>query len=724
MLLEKTPGVLEHARKHTTLVGCGLLAAAMSPAVAQTENEGQLETIHVTDSKDVRGGYKSTTTTVGKRQLEAQELPQSITIINPQLMQDQGNTDLKSALGKAGITFQAGEGGQTEVPVIRGMHAGGDVYDDGIRGASAQFNSDTFNTESVEVLKGSSAVLFGRGASSGIINQVSKSPFIGRKAEVNLGLGNRGFRRITADINHAFNDDIAVRLNIMGEGQKSFRKPVKGKRWGIAPAVAFGLSGNTQFELGYKHEQADNFPDLGVPYRSTGTGVATAAPKAIKQNFGYNTDFENIRSDALTAKFRHQFNDRLNLSNSLRYAKTDYDLLVYAPRFNRRQTQITRALNGMKTSKYHADTWSNQTDFNAKFDTGSVRHDLLATLELTQEKRTNYSTQYRFFNADGTPAVANPYDYGVYYGAPSDRLHWTRNTQKSGVLTTHTVGVGVGDIVALTPKLKAIAGVRFDHITTRNVPGKGGQQRQRTDNLWNYNAGLVFEPAPGHNLYATYGTSSAPVAYRVTGQAASLDDAQMDFVNKPERTKTVEIGSKNVFLNGGLTFNSALFHTKKTEQYYRDAGFIDAVTLYGLDLEVTGRLTERWDMIGGLVWANGKMKTDVNDASVRQLDGDMPEAAAKFTANLWSNYRITDALSVGGGVRYVGNRYTQSRSGVNQKLPAYTVADAMLAYETPRYRAQLNVNNVFDKKYFDSGHRQQAVPGERRAVIVTLGYKF
>jgi outer membrane receptor for monomeric catechols len=214
-----------------------------------------------------------------------------------------------------------------------------------------------------------------------------------------------------------------------------------------------------------------------------------------------------------------------------------------------------------------------------------------------------------------------------------------------------------------------------------------------------------------------------PVAYRVTGQSSTLDDTQL--VSDPERTKTFELGSKNTFLGGDLTVNTALFHTKKTQQYYRSSGFINATKMYGLDADVAGRLTEKWDVIAGVVLANGKMTA--RDEATQQLDGKMPEASAKVTANLWSNYRFTDRWNAGVGLRYVGKRTTQNpvESGnIEQGLPAYTVADAMLGYETPRYRAQVNVNNVFDKKHFASGHRRQAIPGERRTLVATVGVKF
>ena len=674
MAEKKSAGVIKQARKHSKMVGAGLLAAAMSPALMAAESKAELEAVEVRGSQLIRSGYKAPNTTIGKREQDVQNIPQSATVINQQVMQDQATTDLKDALRNAGITFQAGEGGQTEVPIIRGMHAGGDVFDDGLRGSAAQFNADTYNTERVEVLKGSAAALFGRGAAGGVINQVSKSPYAGRGGEVAVGLGTQGFKRATADVNYAFNDDIAVRINAMGENVESRRKPVEKKRWGIAPSVIFGMTGDTQLELSYKHDDENNVPDFGVPYINTGTNTRTAAVEAIDQFFGYNTDFEDIKRDAFTAKLDHQFNENMKISNTTRYSRTRYDMMGIPPRLNANGL-VARGLSGnaVKVVDYDANTWTNHTDFNMKFDTGRLKHDVLVNAELTREKRKNYSHTYSFFNADGTPApTTNP--IGFHHGKPTENFYWTRTNPDPSVLTTHTVGVGVSDIVEITPQWTAIAGVRFNHIKTENAPSGGGSKTSRTDNVWTYNGSVIWTPVEGHNAYLTYSTAVTPVAYRVTGQNDSLDPSQL--VAEPEETRTIELGTKHAFFDDALTVNAALFHTKKTQQYYRDAGFIDAVKVYGLDMEVAGRITEN--------------------------------------------------VNAGLGVRYVGNRYTHMPRGGTwvQKLPSYTAVDAMLNYENKNYRAQLNVNNLFDKKYFSTGHRQQAIPGERRASIVTFAYKF
>ncbi|WP_274584395.1 TonB-dependent siderophore receptor [Neisseria leonii] len=725
------PAVLKTARKRTAVVGVGILAAAMNPAFAETQSV-RLDTVNVKGGKVVRSGYKAPNTTIGKRMQDIQNIPQSATVINRQVIQDQATTDLKSTLKNAGITFQAGEGGQAEVPIIRGMHAGNDVYDDGLRGSSAQFNSDTYNTERVEVLKGSAAVLFGRGAAGGVINQVNKSPYIGTGGEVAAGIGTQGKRRVTADINHAFNDDIAVRLNVMGDKADSFRKPVDSKRWGIAPSIAFGLSGDTQLELSYKHDNSKKTADFGVPYLKTGENTRTAAVEAVDQFYGFNTDFEDSKRDSYTAALSHKFNDNVSLNNNLRYSRTRYRLLGVPPRLTENKDgtyTIGRDLGrGKKTINYDANTLTNNTDVNFKFNTGDIKHDLLVNLELTREKRDNYRDTYSFFNkADNRPVTSQPWRNlkTLTPGVPADDVYFTRNSALGGTLTTRTVGVGINDIVELTPTLKAVAGVRFNSIKTKNTPADNSPHVQRSDTIRTYNGSLIWDYRPGSNVYASYNTAATPVAYRVTGQSDSLDPSQL--VAAPEKTRTIEIGTKNAFFDDALTVNAALFHTKKTQQYYRDAGFIDWAKVYGLDLEVAGRVTDRFNVLGNVIVSNGKMRA--TSRSTTQLDGHFPEAAAKVTANVWGNYRITDQFNTGLGLRYVGDRYTHmpARGGngvMKQKLPAYTAVDAMVSYENRNFRAQLNANNVLDKKYFDTGHRQQAIPGERRNFVATVGYKF
>ncbi|MCS4533411.1 TonB-dependent receptor [Neisseria montereyensis] len=717
---KKTHVIITSTRKNSMALGVGLLAATMNPALA-ADSTTELGTINVRDNRPIRSGYEAPDTTIGKRLQDVQEIPQSATVINQQLMKDQATSDLKSALKNAGITFQAGEGGQAEVPIIRGFHAGGDVFEDGMRGSSAQFNTDTFNTDHVEVLKGSAGILFGRGVGGGVINQVSKMPYLGTGGDVAVGFGSRSYKRFTGDYNHAFNDNVAVRLNIMGEGRDSFRKPVDTKKFGIAPTVSFGLSGDTRLDLGYKYIKEDNTPDLGVTYRRTGPATAVADDRYFNTNIGYpGLESEKSYNQVATAKLTHKFNDNASIDNTLRYSKTKFDSFTMAPRLNPDGTQVRRIFSDYKTIIYNADTWSNLTNFNYKFDTGGIKHDLLTTLELIREKRDTYRPAH-VFTIDGNPAALSdglPYNIATGTFAPGNVTHMRLPVEPT-VTKTNTVGLGVSDIIELTPTVKAVAGVRYNHIKTKNRAATDGQEVSRSDNLWTYTGSLIWDYLPGRNVYATYSTSAMPVTFRVIGAWASLDPSQL--VSAPERTRTFEIGTKNSFFDDALTVNAALFHTRKTNQYVRNAGFADEVKVYGLDAGVTGRITDRLNLISNVVISNGKVRAD--DPATFQLNDKFPEAAAKVTANMWANYRVTNDINTGLGIRYVGKRYTYDPN-ILQKLPSYTLVDAMVSYENRNYRAQLNVNNLFDKKYFESGIRPHAFPGERRTILATFGYKF
>src|SRR6201996_4106691 len=185
------------------------------------------------------------------------DTPQSLTVVTDKLMTEQGNTRLEDALKNVpGITLNAGEGAARGDTVnLRGFSAFNDFFLDGVRDA-AVYTRDSFNLQSVEVIKGPSATLFGRGSTGGAINQVSKAPFLEPVDVVTANLGTNDLYRVTADLNQPFADTIAGRLNLMGESSNvADRDFVHNRRWGIAPSVAFGIGTPDTVTLAYLHQQ-------------------------------------------------------------------------------------------------------------------------------------------------------------------------------------------------------------------------------------------------------------------------------------------------------------------------------------------------------------------------------------------------------------------------------------------------------------------------------------
>src|SRR5665213_4300099 len=181
--------------------------------------------------------------------------PQSVTVINSELISAQGATRLEDALKNVpGITLNAGEGAARGDTVnIRGFSAFNDFFIDGIRDA-AVYTRDIFDTDAIEVLEGPSAVLFGRGSTGGAINQVTKAPLLTPLANLTSIIGTHDLIRSTADFDLPFGAAAAFRLNVMGESSESpGRDFVKNRRWGIAPALAFGIGAQDSLIFSYLH---------------------------------------------------------------------------------------------------------------------------------------------------------------------------------------------------------------------------------------------------------------------------------------------------------------------------------------------------------------------------------------------------------------------------------------------------------------------------------------
>src|SRR5574343_45627 len=186
----------------------GLALSPVSQAADSSSADATLGTVLVQDSRETQGTYQPTTTRVGKLPQLAKDIPQSLTVVTSQLMEDTNAHTLKEALRHvSGLTFNAGEGGRIGDNFnLRGFYTFGDMYLDGIRDV-AQINRETFNTEQVEVLRGSAAMLFGRGQAGGVINQVSKEPGLINKSSITGTVGSYDYKRVTADANQVVGEN-------------------------------------------------------------------------------------------------------------------------------------------------------------------------------------------------------------------------------------------------------------------------------------------------------------------------------------------------------------------------------------------------------------------------------------------------------------------------------------------------------------------------------------
>ncbi len=247
------------------------------------------------------------------------DIPQTINVITSDVMEQQGATTLREVLRNVpGITFQAGEGG---VPAgdqltIRGFSARTDIFVDGVRDFGG-YTRDSFNLDQVEVAKGPSSGITGRGSTGGSINQVSKAPGLAPSYDATVGGGSADYVRTTLDINQPVSalPGTAVRLNAMWtDTAVPGRDLVESQRWGIAPSIAIGLGSPTRATLSYFHLGQDNLPEYGIPWVPANTNPELAAyangrPPVDQENFYGLTarDYENTATDMGTLQVDHDF---------------------------------------------------------------------------------------------------------------------------------------------------------------------------------------------------------------------------------------------------------------------------------------------------------------------------------------------------------------------------------------------------------------------------------
>lgn len=707
---------------HASLSATAMLALCMSgPTLAQTTTGKATGPSDVTaPTVQVRGKarapdqtYQAGMTTVGKIAQPVRDIPQSLTTVTAQLMKDRSADTMREALRNvAGLTFNAGEGGRIGDNItLRGYSAVGDLYLDGMRDI-AQYNRETFNLERIEVLRGSASMLFGRGSTGGIINQASKQPFLGDRSTVGVTWGSHAYRRVTADLNQQVGETTAIRLNAMKTDTNSFRDNVEQERWGLAPSVTWGLGTANQLTVSYYRLRENNIPDFGVPFFQ---GRPIAVP--VDRFYGLaNADHDRNDTGITTVAYNHRFNEDSNLRTVLRYADYERDLWAVAPRLAAGTTSITDAtvINRQRQARGGTErTLTSQTDFTTKFDAAGMKHLVLAGVELVRED----AHRWNYANDATNPAttVGNPDAY------PTLASNYFTSIRRTGDVfyTAKTMGLYAQDVIDFLPKWKAVLGGRYDYFTADYSRAAPAGPLSRTDKVFSWRAGLLYQPTDEVSYYASYGTSFNP-----SGELYALDDRTTN--TPPEKNRNIEAGVKWELYQGDLSLRTAVFRSQKTNERNTDLAVSVEQNLLsgkrhtdGIEVEAAGRITPEWEVFTAVA----VMTATIDAATGQQANtlGKYPINTPNYTFNLWSMYRLGD-WRLGGGVDGAGFRYANTTN--TNGLPWYARWDALAAYEQPAYTIRLNVFNVFNKDYYEGVYQGHTIPGLKRAARVTVELKF
>lgn len=742
-------------------------AGQSAPASQQTLNE-----IKVVGSKE--NDFKAEKASSPKYTEELVNTPQTIVVIKKELIEQQGALTLTDALRNTpGVgTFFLGENGNTntgDAVYMRGFDSSGSIYVDGVRDVGS-ISRDVFNIEQIDVLKGPAGTDSGRGSPTGSINLVSKTATMENKFNSLLTAGSGKQKRATADWNRVLDSDsgTAMRLNLMTQDSGNpARDEVTNKRWAFAPTVTFGIGKPTRITASYLHVDQNNVPDGGVPtiglpgYSTPDvatkeqpvirTFLNSAARVDTKNFYGSTADYDKVKADMGTLRIDHDFSPNVQLQNTTRYGKTKQDYLLTAFMGSMANLKTPAPTDpstwtlarSLRTVKDQENTiLTNQTVVSAQFDTGVLKHSVVAGAEFTSEKQTNYS----YVPASlGTLPAAN-----LYHPNPRDTVTG-HNPVRSGAFTegeVNTQSLYVFDTVKFGDKWIFNGGVRFDHFNTTYdavtlqgavtapavqplpVGTRIPAHLTLSDTLANGKISAMYKPTPDSSVYALLATSKAPPGtnFALSSAANSAQNLNYD----PQETITKEIGTKWDFLKQKLSLSAAVYQTTVKNEVEQDPVI---PTIYyqtgkkrveGIEIGVVGEIMPNWLVSAGYTRMNTKVESGkvVTASGINNLSYTPKQA---FTS--WTSYTLPFGLKIGGGARYVGEmlRGTDGAVGTPARVDAYWVFDAMATYTVNKnLDLQLNAYNLADKTYVaainKSGFRY--TPGQPRSFSLTANIKF
>ena len=684
------------------------------------------------------------------------DTPKTVQVITREVLDQRGVNSLEEALRSTpGITFGAGEGGNPtgDQPYIRGINSQQSISIDGLRDIAAG-SRETFNVDQVEVIKGADSAFNGRGGAGGSISIETKKPQNTDFTHIDLGVGTDKYVRGSVDTNWSTDNGMAFRFNAMGQkNDVAGREGPENKHWGFAPSVAFGLDTNTRLTLAYYHYQTDDIPDGGVPFLYPVGKLPTSGEHVYRPTYGdsrenwygmYNRDFRKEKTDQGTVTFEHDFNEDMKLRNVFRAARSSQNYVWTQPDDSKGNVQ-----NGMVWRRGNARvsdtaTYQNVTDLTGKFDTGALKHSYNVGLELAYEKSDVQSAAVQKGSTTCKTGVGAAGDYMCTdLNNPTPNDPWLHEVvlPEATKYRTKTTSVYAFDTIEFNPQWLLNAGVRFDHYeSSKDIPDFG--RYTRTDNLWNYQLGLVYKPLPNGSIYANIATASTP-GNSFLGQSSEENNIAPDGRGAaknandmaPEKTRSYEIGTKWDVLDNNLSLTGAIFRNEVTNARIVENGIARMAgekVVDGFELGFTGRITENWEVFGGYTFMSSEQKKLAKNAdgtdSVAQ--GRDFFNTPRHSGSLWTSYKVTPKFTAGVGMYAqsdaVGS-YTKSGDAVLIKgIPGYARFDAMLSYQISKNaKAQLNVYNLADKEYYSSTYSTHyATLGDGRAAVASLKLTF
>lgn len=733
----------------TTYVG---LQTQEKKVVVRAGRDSRVE-FSLTESADqlsevvVKGTNKAVS--VGKSTIASLDLPQTVGVVSSAIIENQQISRLGDALKNvSGVSLTQQRQGVAETFSARGYSisiagASGSIFKNGVIANTAGF-PEASTLESVEVLKGSSALLYGNVSGGLVVNMVTKKPKFSFGGEVSMRIGSYDLYKPIVDVYGPLSKNLAFRVVGTYENANSYRDVVKTNRVYVNPSLLYKLGKKTTITLLGDYLKSNLTPDNGVGSLNANQDavIPTNIPRSRFINTGWAYSHMDQTSGSLNIE--HAFSNQWKLNAITSAQRTDISSFGAAVPNNTiaANGDWSRTLSRAQTSERNA---TGQLNLNGRFNTGSIGHQILVGSDLvaitTISNAFTITSNGKAVTTYDKINVLDPTKYEQRTDMPDSRAI-TETTAPS-----YRAGVYLQDLVSLTDHLKVFAGLRWSYQKTvqtsildlvKQTTTQGAAQT-KYDRAFSPKVALIYQPTRMSSIFASYSNNfTINTGVDIYGQ-----------ILRPSIIDQYEAGVKNELVNGKLTANFSIYRivnsdfaqmalTKADGSPNIDSNvkeFTGQTTSDGLEVDFSGNFSKNLFFIAGYGY-NYMRYTKTSTAKGSPIFGERLTNNPAHTANASIFYTFDlpqlRGLKLGASAFYTGARYGGNNNTVGQTpafnrlipLSGFTTIDLSAGYAFRHVSVLAKVSNITNELNYLIHDRYSIMPIPPRQFTTTISYKF
>lgn len=692
--------------------------------IVLTSLTSQLQTVEVTGRRTE--GYKANYSFAAtKIAIPVVEIPSTVSTITQSMIKDRQAVRFDEVARNTNVRVT----NTGRSIIIRGFDNGTKLIN-GLRTLSPnyRFSSITPVVESFEVVKGPSSSMFGNMSPGGVVNIITKKPLAEKKQSLSFSAGSFNTLRSDMDFTGKLTDDgtVLYRLNVFGQLSDTWLQNMKDNALTVAPSISFLPREGTRINIDLNHTRLTTMENVGIfPFRN----------KPIDETPVHFTVLQaGDRNNTTTTSLNLSLSQRItkNIAFNMSYLKDNlsWEERKHDPRtFYGDRAWVSDSAVSVSYAEWETRMNSDNITgyFTADFNTGRLKHKALLGYDFNVSL-FNWGT-FRYNDSVGVVNVYNPaksstLDRSLYNLTVTnyDRANQTRD---------YANGIYFQDQISILAQLKLLLGLRYEKYTYR-LAYKTPTENEVSQSVWLPKVGLTYHLPSDTYIYASYVTGFEPVSSRILAGGFGKLEGEGSF--KAENSYQFEIGVKQELFNKNLLVTAAVYQIKKknltqlinptvpnaADRLYRQLG---EVTSEGVEVEANGQINQSFSLSAAYNYNHARITNDIDNAKIGVRLGLSP----KHQGNVWAKYEIVNnsvlnGLGIAAGASFSSETPLLQAPAVS--TPGYGVADAAIMYRINKVTFNLNINNIFDKRFYTGAVRQteRFYTGAPRNIMFRVGY--